>query len=461
MELSNSQATSAQDAYDSAEQLSLFPVAETPIPPPLPRKRPWGWLLLICLSVVAGIGGWRFVATLGSRNPAATAQGSKGPPPRPVEVAPLRVGRANSQVRLIGQVEASQQATIRAQTGGVIQAMRVNVGDRVTAGETIALLDDTDQSLSIAQSRAELAQQRSNLARLEQGTRPEILKQRQAAVKAIQAREQDAADNLKRSTDLVKQGALAERVLIEARQELDNLRNQRLQAEAEFAEAEAGPIQAEIDAQKANVAAAIASLNQSKLAQRRTRIVAAASGIVQTKQANVGDFIEAGGAIATLIADSKLDIFLDVPEALSSQVQPGNTVQLTSRALPQWKQTATITALAPTADSASRRQRVRVTLTNPPASLLPGMAVEALLVRPATRSGASYVVSRDVLTQRRDQWFVATVVQNKAKLIPVKLTADMGRDVAIASPQLRAGQMLAVRGVDGLRDGMTVKVVGQ
>jgi HlyD family secretion protein len=461
MELSNSQASSVQNADDAVEQLSLFPATKEPPSPTHPRKCPWGWLLLICLSVVAGVGGWRFVATLGNRNPAATAQGAKGPPPRPVEVTPLRVGRANNQVRLIGQVEASQQATIRAQTGGVIKAMVVNVGDRVRAGEVIAQLDDTDQSLSIAQSRAQLAQQRSNLARLEQGTRPEILEQRRAAVKAVKAREQDAADNLQRSTNLVRQGALAERTLIETRQQLDNLRNQRLQAEAELAEAEAGPIKSEIDAQKANVAAAIAALNQSKLTQRRTRIVAAASGIVQAKEANVGDFVEAGGALATLIADSKLDIFLDVPESLSSQVQPGNTVQLSSRALPKWKQTATIAALAPTADATSRRQRVRITLTNPPAGLLPGMAVEALLVRPATQSGAGYVVSRDVLTQRRDQWFVATIVQNKAKLIPVKLTADMGSEVAIASSQLRVGQLLAVRGVDGLRDGMAVKVVGQ
>jgi multidrug efflux pump subunit AcrA (membrane-fusion protein) len=367
-------------------------------------------------------------------------------------------GQAQRQVRLIGQVEASQQATVRAQTGGVIKAIVVNVGDRVTAGTPIALLEDTDQALSVAQSRAELAQQRSNLARLELGTRREVLDQRQAAVTAIAARERDAADNVKRSTDLVKQGALPQRTLIEAQAELDNLRNQRLEAQAQLAEATAGPIQAEIDAQKANVAAAAAALNQSKLAQRRTQIAAAASGIVQTRQANVGDLVQAGGAIATLITDGKLDIFLDVPENLSSQVRPGNTVQLTSRALPKWKQSATITALAPTADTASRRQRVRVTLTNPPASLVPGMAVEGTLARPATRSG--FVVSRDVLTQQREQWFVATVVQNKAKLIPVQLTADMGREVAITSPQLRAGQRLAIRGVDGLKDGMAVKVVG-
>jgi HlyD family secretion protein len=87
------------------------------------------------------------------------------------------------------------------------------------------------------------------------------------------------------------------------------------------------------------------------------------------------------------------------------------------------------------------------------------MAVEGTLARPATRPG--FVVSRDVLTQQREQWFVATVVQSKAKLIPVQLTADMGREVAIASPQLRAGQPLAIRGVDGLKDGMAVKVVGQ
>jgi HlyD family secretion protein len=461
MELPNSQTHTPQNTSSAAEQLSLFPVSESlPITsPPAPKKRLWLWILLGLMSATAGVGGWHFMATVGSRDAEATAQAPKGPPPRPVEVTPLKAGQGQSQVRLMGQAEAGQQATIRAQTGGVIKALMVNVGDRIAAGSIIALLEDTDQALAVAQSRAQLAQQRSQLARLELGTRPEIMAQRRAAVTAIAPRERDAADNLKRSTNLAKQGALPQRDLIKAQAELDNLRSQRIEAQSKLAEATAGPIQAEIDAQKANVAAAAVALNQSKLAQSRTRIVATASGIVQTRQANVGDFVQVNGAIATLIADSKLDIFLDVPEALSSQVQPGNTVQLTSRALPKWKQSAPITALAPTADTASRRQRVRVTLSNPPSGLVPGMAVEGALARPAIRAG--FVVSRDALTQQRDQWFVAEVAQNKAKLIPVQLTADMGAEVAVYSPQLRTGQLLAVRGVDGLKDGMAVKVVGQ
>jgi len=46
----------------------------------------------------------------------------------------------------------------------------VEVGDRVTPGMTVAILDDADQGLALAQAQAELAQDKSELARLEVGT---------------------------------------------------------------------------------------------------------------------------------------------------------------------------------------------------------------------------------------------------------------------------------------------------
>jgi multidrug efflux pump subunit AcrA (membrane-fusion protein) len=369
----------------------------------------------------------------------------------------LSAGSGVRQIQLLGQVEASEQATIRSRTDGTVQQVLVHPGDRVIPGQTLVILDDADQQLALAEAQARLAQERSRLARLEIGTRQEIIDQRRAAVRSARAREQAAQDNLRRTTDLVNEGAVSQRLLVEARAAVDDATGDRLAAEATFAEASAGPTPEEIDAQRATVNAAKASVKQSKLALQRTRIVALSTAIVQSRQVSPGDYLESADPVLTLVSQNNLDLFLELPEELSGSVTPGLPITLTARALPRWRGRAPITAVVPSTDAASRRQRIRVRLTNPPSGLLSGMAVTGNLERPSSTRG--FVVLRDVLTQRQNQWVVFTVTDGKAQQHPVELVADMGAQVAISSPQLQAGQKIVSRGGDGLKDGAPVNVV--
>ncbi|MCC5608425.1 efflux RND transporter periplasmic adaptor subunit [Nostoc sp. CHAB 5834] len=446
MDTSENQVSTVETQSDSSVPSELAPTRS---------GKPWFWRLLILFLATGGIILWRMLAPGGA--PRSSVAQQQGPPPKPIETISLATGSATRSVQLLGQVEATQQSTIRAQTGGIVKQISVQPGDRVKVGMAIALLDDTDQQLAISQARAQLAQQRSNLARLEVGTRKEIIAQRQAAVTSAKARELEAQDNLKRTSDLVKEGALSQRLLVEAQAQLNNIQGERLEAEAELAEAKAGPIQEEIAAQRANVEAAKATLAQAELARQRTRILASESGIVQTRHISNGDLVQSSGEIVTLVAGDRFDIFLELPEELSGKVTPGMTIDLTTRALPQWKQRAPITAVVPSAETASRRQRVRVQINKPPSGLIPGMAIAGNLNMPSNRS--SFVISRDALTRRQNQWLVFAVADGKAKQIPVEMVSDMGKNVAIYHPTLRTGQRIVLRGGDGLQDGAPVKIV--
>lgn len=446
MDTSENQVSTVETQSDSSVPSELAPTRS---------RKPWFWRLLILFLATGGIILWRMLAPGGA--PRSSVAQQQGPPPKPIETISLATGSATRSVQLLGQVEATQQSTLRAQTSGIVKQISVQPGDRVTIGMAIALLDDTDQQLAISQARAQLAQQQSNLARLEVGTRKEIIAQRQAAVTSAKARELEARDNLKRTSDLVKEGALSQRLLVEAQAQLNSIQGERLEAEAELAEAKAGPIQEEIAAQRANVEAAKATLAQAELAKQRTRILASESGIVQTRHISNGDLVQTSGQIVTLVAGDRFDIFLELPEELSSKVTPGMTIDLTTRALPQWKQRATITAVVPSAETASRRQRVRVQINKPPSGLIPGMAIAGNLNMPSNRS--SFVVSRDALTRRQNKWLVFAVADGKAKQIPVEMVSDMGKNVAIYHPTLRTGQRIVLRGGDGLQDGAPVKIV--
>jgi HlyD family secretion protein len=445
--------TSEQSHAVSEAPMTETSVVETVDAQPRHQKR-WLWLGLAVVLTIGGFATWRSLIAGSTSKPTVAQQ---GPSPRAVETIALTSGTSARQVQLLGQVEASERATVRAQTSAIIQSLLVKAGDRVEPGMTIAVLDDADQQLALSQAQARLAQQRSNLARLTVGTRPEIIAQRRAALSGATAREQEAIDNLNRVEGLVREGAFSQRSLVEARSAVDAARGARLEAQAELAEAQAGPIREEIEAQRANVTAAQAEVNQARLTQLRTQIKATSAGVVERRLSSPGDYVQSNGEIVSLIAGDRLDVFLELPEELTGRVTAGMPIQLTSRALPQWQQRTTITAVVPAADSTSRRQRVRVRLDNTGQRLLPGMAITGTLDLPSNRT--SFVVSRDALTQRQNQWLLFAITNGKAKQIPVEMVTDMGATVAIYSNELRPGQEIVLRGGDTLRDGTSVKVV--
>ncbi len=130
------------------------------------RRKPWLALLLLISIGINGIALFRIFSPAQQVDKPATAEAKA---PRAVEVTTLSRGNATRTVQLLGQVESPQQATIKAQTGGIVKQMVVQAGDKVRQGTTIAVLDDADQRLAFSQAQAQLAQQRSELARLEVG----------------------------------------------------------------------------------------------------------------------------------------------------------------------------------------------------------------------------------------------------------------------------------------------------
>lgn len=432
---------------------------EPSLPPQIASERPrWlGYFLALSFLGVGILVGRFFPAPQASSTVAATV--NRTPPPRPVETIPLTLGRGVQQVNLIGQVEPRSSTVIRPRTDGAIEQIFVQPGDTVQEGTLVAVLDNMDQQLVLSQARARLAEAASELARLEAGTRQEVIAQRQAALKSARATELEARDNLERTRTLVAEGALSRRLLIEAEARANTARGARLEAEATLAEATAGPRAEDIAAQRAIVAANQAAVEQAQLMLGRTQIRATTAGFVQSRLASNGDYLTAGDSIVTVVSSNTLDIFLEIPEELSSRVEPGMLVTLSSRALSDWQLQAPISAIIPMADSASRRQQIRIQLDNPPADLIPGMAIQGEITLTVQTDG--FVVPRDALTRRGNRWLVFTVNEDTARELEVELVADMGQQVAIAHPELQSNQPLVVRGGDGLRNGAPVKIVPQ
>ncbi len=117
-------------------------------------------------------------------------------------------------------------------------------------------------------------------------------------------------------------------------------------------------------------AATVAQLNAS-LAKKR--IIAPFSGTIGIRQVDVGDYLASGTVIATLQDLSSLYADFFVPEQALPKLAIGQQVQVSVAAYPDSVFMASISAVNPKVEDATRNVLVRATLPNPDGKLLPGM----------------------------------------------------------------------------------------
>ena len=95
-----------------------------------------------------------------------------------------------------GKVLPTRWANLSFQTSGALIDLKVQTGDQVKAGDTIAQLDDVDAQLAVSQAEAALAIAQAQLSQIKAGARAEEIAVAEQAVKAAEANTQNATAQL-------------------------------------------------------------------------------------------------------------------------------------------------------------------------------------------------------------------------------------------------------------------------
>src|SRR5213592_3124865 len=167
--------------------------------------------------------------------------------------------------------------------GGFVTDVRIDENQGVKEGDTLVALDDRDYRVRLAQAEADLAVALagvSNKARVGQA---------EAQV------EQTQANALKARADLDRVRPLAEQDIV-SKQQLD-----AAQAAARAADAALAAAQAALVGADARVGAARAARDQAALNLSYTRITAPASGVVSKKTVELGQLVQAGQPLMSVV----------------------------------------------------------------------------------------------------------------------------------------------------------------
>ncbi len=228
-----------------------------------------------------------------------------------------------------GTVEATE-AQLGFQAPGRIESIRVREGDRVRAGDTLAILDRAELTARHAQGEAAIQAARALLAEMQNGSRSEDRVQAQAGLRAITDRLADAQRDLDRTQRLFQAGAVSQEQYDKARLQLDVLNNQKTQAEQQLQLVQAGPRPERIDAQRAAVTQAQAALAQLDAALANSVIRAPFAGVVTVKDREAGETVPAGAPVVTIMNLDDRWVRIYIPETQVGAVHVGQKARITS-----------------------------------------------------------------------------------------------------------------------------------
>ncbi len=213
--------------------------------------------------------------------------------------------------------------------------------------------------------------------------------------------------------------------------------------------------QAEEAAAAARQASAAASAARDLLA--RTRVTSPISGRVQDILAQPGERVEAGKALAQVIAGDTLDLMAAVPARSLGRLKPGQTAQVLQEGDPT-PHPAWVAGLAPGVDSLTGAGAAVVRVPNPGGALRVGAGAEAR-VRTGVRRDV-LLVPDSALVLRGDSSVVFVVgTDSIAHARPVARGARSGGRSEVAG-DLHPGDRVVTTGAFGLEDGMGVAPTG-
>lgn len=340
------------------------------------------------------------------------------PPARPApEVGVFTVAAQDAplQLELPGRLSASQRAEIRPQVGGLVQKRLFTEGGRVVAGQPLYQLD----AASFEAERARTA----------------------AALQKADAQLAAARTRATRDAELLKADALS-------RQSADDSTAAQRLAEAD-------------------VAVAKAALDAAQVQLQRARIAAPISGRIEVSTVTPGALVTANQtqALTTIqqLDPMHVDIVQSSVELLSLRRQlegqnASRQVQLVLEDGSVHPQPATLQFSGVTVDPGTGSVTLRAVVPNPQGTLLPGMVVVARLIAGVDRG--VLLVPQQGVTRTATGDATALVVGEGDKVERRRLTLSraVGNQWLVTSG-LKAGDRLIVEGLQRARPDMVVKPV--
>lgn len=353
--------------------------------------------------------------------------------PTRVTVAVVKEGSFEPALFGIGSVEARRSWVLGPTVAGRVSSVKVDVGDRVKAGQWLAEMDpvDIDQRLASLDASIERAKSAQMAALAQQAD--------------ATARRELAASNMRRNQDLADKNFISSGAL-EARAQ------EKVSADAVVEAARASAVGAGQDLARLKA-------DRAALVQQRAnvRLLAPADGVVLTRDAEVGSTVVAGQAVLRLMDPASLWIKLRIDQGRSAGLAPGLKARIVLRSQPQQVFAGSVVRLELLSDSVTEERVAQVVFDQTPETLSVGEMAEVTLQLPPTQK--SLLLASASIQRQGRKTGVWRLESGRPVFVPVRLGASGLEGQVQVLEGLKAGDEVVVYSQKALSEGSRVQVV--
>ncbi|WP_445671681.1 efflux RND transporter periplasmic adaptor subunit [Paenibacillus sp. FSL M7-0134] len=442
-------------------------------------------------------------STGSSNNEAAEQQKQK------VEAMVVKKEPLSASFDLSGTLQPYEDASVSFELSGLIRDTVVNVGDSVSQGQILTMLDSSSYQLQLEQAStaileaqagiknataaissadasiqsadAQKAAAQAGVNKVNKGAREQERAQVRTKVQRAQSALTKAQATAERTKLLYDQGAAtkndyenAQLALTNATKDLEDTQEalsliqegatleDRQSAESSLQQAQAGKEAAiaakeQAEASRDNSTAAyqqaVIAKKQAELSLSKTALKAPISGVILEKKATVGQLASTGQPIYRIGQIDKLKVLLPVPDHEITNWKQGQTVQLQ---LYDENREGTVSKIYPATNTNTGSINVEVIVPNPQHDWAPGQVIKA--GRQLTQSEQILLPAKAVINNGTDT-FVYKVVNNKAVKTVVNV-GQMSNNKLEITKGLNVGDRIVTTGVNLIYDGLLVQIMG-
>jgi RND family efflux transporter MFP subunit len=388
-------------------------------------------------------------------------------PPTATVLEPVQLVDYAPAIELVGEVRASQRATLSAEVGGRVVSIAHRVGEtHPRSAGALVQINSADYEAGVEIARAGLAQAEQALSMAETGPRPQEIAAQRAQVDASRAQYELALDNLNRQKELFDAGVIPESAIIAAQTQADA-------AEAAYHAQEevlSALLEGTREEQKASAQAAVelsrSLLTQAELMLAKTAITPAFDAKVTALLVEVGSFVGPGTPVVEVISSGTTEAWFNLPETDIARIDPGDAVELRLDALPGEVLAGEVISVSAAADTKTRQFPVRVSITDE--RVLPGMVAYGRLLTEETKPVLAVPRDAVVLTNLGEVVYVMQPPPADAEpfmegmpplpVVDMQLvtTGETLGDLVVVEGNLTPGMMVVTRGNESLMAGSSI-----
>ena len=358
-----------------------------------------------------------------------------------VAVAKTTIEDLSRDLILTAEFRPYQEVDLMAKVSGYVKTISVDVGDRVSEGQVLAVLEIPEMADDKARAQAAISRSKAEVARANNQ-----LQQAQSSYDIAHLTYTRYADASKQQPGLI------------AQQEIDDVRSKQ-----DVAQAQVSAAQSNLSAAEEQVQVNTAELQKVNTLFDYTKVIAPFAGVVTKRYADTGSMIQAGTSsssqampLVRLSENSLLRLILPVPESAVPTVHIGQQVQVRvptmNRDFP-----GRVKRFSDKVSVATRTMDTEVEVQNPSLVIIPGMYAEVnLSLDGRSKVLVAPVQAVDVGGDESSGQVAVVTAANHIEIRKVLLGLQSSNVVEIRSG-LKAGDLVVVGSRSGLQQGQEVK----